>query len=147
MFKIIVVLISYLITYVAQAQNMTDTSVQSGGGRVMARVQNIRNNVGSVYFTIYDSQENFNNRIAFDSKQAVVMDNRVEVVFENLPQKSYAIVCFHDANNNGKMDFEEGGMPLEDYGTSAPNRSFGPPSYRDAQFEVKDKELTFDIKF
>lgn len=31
--------------------------------------------------------------------------------------------------------------------TSAQNRSFGPPSYSDAQFEVKDKELTFDIKF
>lgn len=55
MFKIIVVLISYLISYVAQAQNMTDTSAQ--------------------------------------------------------------------------------------------NRSFGPPSYRDAQFEVKDKGFTFDIKF
>jgi len=147
MLKIIVVLISYLISYVAQAQNMTDTLVQSGGGRVMARVQNIRNNVGSVYFALYDSQENFNNRITLESKRAVVMDNRVEVVFENLPQRSYAIVCFHDANNNGKMDFDESGMPLEDYGTSAQNRSFGPPSYRDAQFEVKDKELTFDIKF
>ena len=147
MFKIIVVLLSYLISFVAQSQNVTDTSGQTGEGRVMARVQNIKNNTGSVYFAIYDSQENFNKRIAFDSKQALVMGNNVEVVFENLSQKSYAIVCFHDANDNGRMDFDDSGMPLEDYGTSAQNRSFGPPSYRDAQFEVKDKELTFEIIF
>ncbi len=147
MFKIIVVIISYLISYVAQAQNKADTSAQTGEGRVKARVQNIRNDKGSVYFAIYDSQENFNNRIAFVRKQAVVMDNSVEVVFENLPPNSYAIICFHDANDNGKMDFDESGMPLEDYGTSAQNRSFGPPSFRDALFEVKDKELTFEIRF
>jgi len=147
MFKIIVVLISYLISYVAQSQNMTDASVHTGEGRVKARVQNIRNNTGSVYFAIYDSQENFNDRIAYDSRQAAVTDNCVEVVFEDLLPSTYAIVCFHDTNNNGRMDFDESGMSLEDYGTSAQNRPFGPPLYKDAQFEVKDKELTFDIKF
>ena len=147
MFKIIVVLVSYLITFVTQAQINTNTTAMAGGSSVKAGVQNIRTNQGTVYFAIYNSQKSFNDRSAFASQEAIVKNNSVEVFFENLPQNTYAIVCFHDTNNNGKMDFDSRGMPLEDYGTSAKERSFGPPLFDDAKFEVKEKDVTFEIIF
>ncbi|MDZ7614921.1 MAG: hypothetical protein U5K51_15415 [Flavobacteriaceae bacterium] len=42
MFKIIVVLVSYLITFVTQAQMVKDNSSLAAGVRVKAAVQNIR---------------------------------------------------------------------------------------------------------
>lgn len=147
MIKIIVVLVSYLITFVTQAQINTNTTSLAGGSRVKAGVQNIRTNQGTVYFTIYNSQKSFNNQSAFASQKATVKFNSAEVFFQNLPQNTYAIVCFHDANDNGMMDFDSIGKPLEDYGTSAKERPFGPPMFDDAKFEVKDKDVTFEIIF
>ena len=60
---------------------------------------------------------------------------------------TYAILCFHDRNNNGKMDFKDNGMPMEDYGVSNNVMSFAPPSYQDAKFDLGDKDLSLEIKF
>ena len=45
------------------------------------------------------------------------------------------------------MDFENNGMPLEDYGATNNVMNYGPPRFEDAKFELKDKDLTFEIKF
>ena len=69
------------------------------------------------------------------------------MVFEGVEPGEYAIICFHDKNDNDKMDFQENGMPMEDYGASNNVMSFGPPKYDDAKFTVSDKEVTLEIKF
>ena len=71
----------------------------------------------------------------------------VQVRFEDIPSGVYAITCYHDANENGRMDFSSNGMPEEDYGTSNNAGKFGPPRFSDSKFEVKDKDLTFEIVF
>ena len=67
--------------------------------------------------------------------------------FENLKPKTYAVVCYHDSNENGKMDFQDNGMPIEDYGATNNIFNYGPPQFSDAKFELIDKDLTFEIKF
>jgi uncharacterized protein (DUF2141 family) len=37
-------------------------------------------------------------------------------------------------------------MPLEDYGATNNVMNYGPPQFNDAKFELKDKDLTFEIK-
>ncbi len=147
MFKIIVVVVSYLITFVTQAQIENNPTSMPPAGRVKAGVQNIRTNNGTVHFAIYNSQKSFNDRSALSGQKATVKDNCAEVIFENLPQYTYDIVCFHDANDNAAMEIDSGGMPLEGYGTSANERSFGTPRFDDAKFELKDKDVTFEIIF
>ena len=70
-----------------------------------------------------------------------------EVKFVNILPGEYAVVCYHDKNNNGKMDFTTNGMPLEDYGASNNVMNFGPPTFENAKFNVSDKNVYLEIKF
>ena len=112
---------------------------------ITATVMNISNNEGKVSFALYN-KETFM-KTPLQAKNAKVVDGRSTVVFENLELGTYAILCFHDRNNNGKMDFKDNGMPMEDYGVSNNVMSFALPSYQDAKFDLGDKDLSLEIKF
>ena len=112
---------------------------------ITATVVNISNNEGKVSFALYN-KETFM-KTPLQAKNAKVVDGRSTVVFENLESGTYAILCFHDRNNNGKMDFRDNGMPMEDYGVSNNVMSFALPSCQDAKFDLGDKDLSLEIKF
>jgi uncharacterized protein (DUF2141 family) len=48
------------------------------------------------------------------------------------------VSAFHDRNNNGELDKDWLGVPVEDYGASNDARgTFGPPSFEDAKFRFE----------
>lgn len=112
---------------------------------ITATVVNISNNEGKVSFALYN-KETFM-KTSLQAKNAKIVDGTSTVVFENLESGAYAILCFHDRNNNDKMDFKDNGMPMEDYGVSNNVMSFALPSYQDAKFDLGDKDLSLEIKF
>lgn len=112
---------------------------------ITATVVNVTSSVGKVGFALYD-KENFMGTPVLGDKVEVINGKSV-VVFKNVKPGVYAITCYHDKNSNDKMDFAENGMPLEDYGASNNNMSFGPPSFDDAKFTVSDKDVSLEIKF
>ena len=79
------------------------------------------------------------------SKNGKIENGISTVTFENVKPGNYAIVCFHDKNDNNKMDFQANGMPMEDYGASNNIMTYGPPQYDNSKFELSDIELK--IKF
>ncbi|MGB0880513.1 MAG: DUF2141 domain-containing protein, partial [Polaribacter sp.] len=81
------------------------------------------------------------------AKNAKIVDSVSTVTFENIEAGEYSIICYHDKNDNNKMDFQENGMPLEDYGASNNVMTFGPPRYEDSKFMVTDKKVNLEIKF
>ncbi len=113
---------------------------------ITVTVVNVTSNNGKVNFALYN-KTNFRNE-PIQTKSSTIKEGKSSVVFENIPLGEYAIICYHDKNNNDKMDFEANGMPIEDYGASnnIMNR-FGPPQYEDAKFEVSDKNVSLEIKF
>ncbi|WP_425658076.1 DUF2141 domain-containing protein [Tenacibaculum ascidiaceicola] len=124
----------------------TIETVSAQNKTITATVVNVTSDKGKVKFALY-TKENFRKE-PLEAKESLVKEGKSTVVFEKVPVGEYAIICFHDANNNNRMDFEPNGMPLEDYGTSNNNLSrFGPPQYDAAKFLVKDKDVSFDIKF
>jgi len=52
------------------------------------------------------------------------------------------LISFFTQGQENSLD----GMPLKDYGSSNNIMTFGPPSFEDSKFEVRDKDLTFEIK-
>ena len=113
---------------------------------IATTVVNVTSDKRKIKFALY-TKENFRKE-PLEAKESLVKEGKSTVVFEKVPVGEYAIICFHDANNNNRMDFEPNGMPLEDYGASNNNLSrFGPPQYEAAKFLVKDKDVSFDIKF
>lgn len=111
---------------------------------ITARVVNITSDAGNVGFALY-TKNNFR-KLALHEKEAQIVNGKSMVVFVNVPTGTYALICYHDKNNNNKMDFYENGMSLESYGASNYNMSFGPPKYEDAKFVVADKNVSLKIK-
>jgi len=106
---------------------------------------NALNDTGTVNFALFN-KENFRQQ-PLRAQSAIIKNGLSTVVFENVPAGTYAIICYHDENENKRMDFQENGMPLENYGTSNNPLNFGPPQFVDSKFEVMDKDLNLEIKF
>ena len=123
------------VTNTITAQNKTIT----------ATVLNVSSDEGKVGFALYD-KTNFRMK-PIQEVVSMIKNRKSSVVFKNVASGQYAIICYHDKNNNDKMDFKTNGMPLENYGASNNNMSFGPPKYEDSKFRVTDKNVSLEIKF
>ncbi len=123
----------------------TPTEKIENGILVNVSSVNALSDKGTVKFAFYD-KENFMKQPVY-AKSASVENGKSTVVFENVPQGIYAIICFHDENENNRMDFDENGMPIESYGLSNNNLNFGPPEFESSKFEVTEEDLTLEIKF
>ena len=112
---------------------------------ISAKVVNVSSDEGKIGFDLFD-KDNFMGKpiLSFNSE---ISNGESEVTFTNISPGEYAIVCYHDKNNNSKMDFTINGMPLEDYGSSNNVMNFGPPTFENAKFTVINKNVSLDIKF
>jgi uncharacterized protein (DUF2141 family) len=59
-------------------------------------------------------------------------------IFKDVPSGTYGISAFHDENNDGKLDTNLVGYPVEEYCSSKNARNmFSAPSWKDAKFSYK----------
>ncbi|WP_046744274.1 DUF2141 domain-containing protein [Kordia zhangzhouensis] len=116
------------------------------GQTITVTVANIKNNEGKVLFALH-TEETFMKAKPIQATGSTIKDNKVAITFTNVPAGEYAITCVHDENDNGRMDFEDSGMPKEDYGMSNNPMSYGPPQFEPSKFTVKDKDISLKIVF
>jgi uncharacterized protein (DUF2141 family) len=150
MIRIFITAVLYLISLLTQAQGNSSQEkqlVDEASFAIEVMIGQMKSDEGTVYFGLYASEKDFTNRNYMQGKKVKADKDGVVVSFENIPRGVYAISCFYDANDNGKMDFDPNGMPLEEYGATNNVMNFGPPRFSDAKFEVSDKDLTFEIRF
>lgn len=134
-------IVSILIVTVSFITN----SITAQNNTITATVVNVSSDSGKVGFALYNKTTFMKKPL--QAKNAKIVEGKSTVTFENLSAGEYAIICYHDKNDNNRMDFEPNGMPKEDYGASNNVMSFGPPQYEDAKFIVTDKNVSLDIKF
>lgn len=123
-------------------------------GTVTVEVTNITK-AGEMHLAIYDDTDVFENDTGDKGGAAKgIIDGAIEDVGTGtatyrftLPDGTYAIGIFVDANYNNEMDKNFFGVPKEQYGFSNNAKgSFGPPSFRDASFTVSgDLNLRIDL--
>ena len=113
---------------------------------IKVSVDNVNNDLGKVIFSLH-SQDTFMTKESLQRAEGEIVNNKVEVVFENVVSGTYAIMVLHDENENYKMDFDNDGMPIESYGMSNNPLSYGPPQFIDAKFDVLEEDLEFKIRF
>lgn len=111
---------------------------------ITAKVPNVYEKSGTVIFALH-TEETFMKK-PVDATVIIPENGTATATFTNVAPGIYAILVLHDKNENNQMDFAENGMPLEPYGVSNNNMSFGPPQFSNAKFEV-DKDLSLEIKF
>ncbi len=121
-------------------------ATETKGTTVTVTIDNVSSDKGSVMLGLYDEQT-FMKTAPNKSASVPIKDGKAKATFENVEPGTYAVLCFHDENDNKKMDFEDNGMPAEGYGSSNNNNTYGPPVFADAKFEVKDQPIELAIKF
>ncbi|WBX70412.1 DUF2141 domain-containing protein [Tenacibaculum retecalamus] len=113
---------------------------------IQVTVVNATSDLGKISYALY-TKDNFRKK-PIKVASTIIKEGKSTVVFKDVPLGEYAVICFHDKNNNGKMDFKPNGMPLEDYGSSNNViNPYEPPQYEQSKFTVADKNVSLKIKF
>ena len=92
---------------------------------------------GQVLVALFDTEEGFTD----DPVLAAILKAGIDEVLwtVEVAPGTYAAAAVHDKDANGELNKNFLGMPREPYGFSNDARGrTGPPSFRDASFEVRD---------
>ena len=90
---------------------------------------------GGIVAMLFDSPEGFEDFRAPARTLRVPADGRDRIVLEAVPPGRYALVVFHDENDNRRLDLNFIGIPREPVGFSSAYRPKGPPGFDPACFE------------
>ncbi len=102
---------------------------------------------GTIRIGLFAGQEDYEGGPGLTGALVPVEGETASVTLEGLAPGAYGIKLFHDVNDNGEMDTNPFGMPVEPYAFSnnAPAR-FGPATWDAASFEIAIGENTQDIE-
>ena len=134
-----------LVTLLTATMLFITNSIIAQNKTITVTVVNITSDAGKVGFALYN-KDNFM-KTPVQGTNGKIVNRKSTVIFENVPAGEYAVVCYHDKNNNDKLDFSPQRIPLEDYGASNNHMAFAPPTFENAKFIVSDKNVSLDIKF
>lgn len=117
------------------------------GNTIEVEITNIDSNKGQMRIGLYDSEDSWLNK-TYLGLVGTIVNHKTTVIFENVPDGTYAISSFHDENDNDELDTNFLGIPKEDTGASnnAPAR-MGPPKWEDAKFALKGESIKHTIKY
>ena len=119
--------------------------------KLIITVVGLRSNQGKVYISLYNSQEGFPTEPnkALRKSSVGIINGKATLTLDDLPEGVYAAACFHDEDNNGKLNTNFIGMPTEGIGASNDAKGFfGPPKYKDAAFSLRrDGVITIRIQY
>lgn len=113
---------------------------------VKVKIEGIDSNKGKIVLSLYDAPEHYRKH-----PKQVLRVAAEKVAHEgfslSLPQGTYAISVYHDANNNGHIDRNFIGIPTERGGFSNnPRIVMGPPSFKSCAFSCTgDMQLTIKL--
>ena len=87
------------------------------------RLDGLRSNQGKAHCTLFDAHDpaafpSHGDKALKEGDSAPLQNKAVEIDFTAIAPGKYALVCFHDENNNGKFDENMLGMPKEGYSFS-----------------------------
>ncbi|WAE54290.1 DUF2141 domain-containing protein [Stutzerimonas sp. R40042] len=105
--------------------------------QLQVTLNGLQHDRGQVAVAVYSDAKSFRkDNQAFTARKAKAEAGTVTVTFDDVPPGRYAVLAYHDENDNGRLDLRFGMFPTEGYGLSNNPKVMGPPSYEDSAFEV-----------
>lgn len=121
-------------------------SIAAGAAQLTVDVVDVERLGGQMMIAVYNNAKTWEgSEKPVAAARDSVTGRSVRVFFPDLAPGRYAVKLFHDENNNGKLDANMLGIPVEDYGFSNGGGRFGPPSFDDAAFDLRD-DMTITIR-
>lgn len=116
-------------------------SALAENGQLLVEVVGMRDSTGTVRAALYNEPDSFRKeeralmRVAQPAKAG-----SATLIFRDVPPGRYAIVAYHDANDDGKLNLRFGMFPVEGYALSNNPKVVGPPRFSDSAFDFTGKE-------
>ena len=104
---------------------------------------------GSMFIAVFDDSASFPDfGKQYRDMVLPVRSKELSHTFNDLPNHTYAVAVFHYINDNGILDKNALGIPLEPYGFSRNARArFSAPAFEDAKIELKNNlEIQINIQ-
>lgn len=121
-------------------------AAQAQVATVIVTLKNVRDNTGNLRVSLYNDPATFRKEDkALQVVSAPASPGEARLVFRDVAPGRYAIMAYHDADADGKLDLRLGMFPTEGYGLSNNPRIFGPPRFADSAFEVGSNETSINI--
>lgn len=93
---------------------------------------------GQIMVAVYDSEANFRKQPVVSLKKPSKVGKMV-ISLGDLPAGEYAVLLYHDQNDNGKLDTALFGVPTEPWGGSTNGKFLmGAPDWKDTRFSHQD---------
>jgi uncharacterized protein (DUF2141 family) len=126
------------------------TPVALRGPALQVAVVGLRDEQGQVSCNLFTDRQQYPRGDAFKEVRTSIHKDSALCVFTEVPAGKYAIVVYHDENDNGHFDRNAFGMPMEGYGFSnnaAP--LFDAPNFAAAAFDYDGRRLyiVIDIRY
>ena len=113
------------------------------------QLNGIKNSLGQIQVELYSEPKTFRkSTLAQNIIKVAAKEDTVTVKFSGIKPGVYAILAFHDEDDNGMLNKRFGMIPTEGYALSNDPEVFGPPAFNDSAFDVlADKELSIPIHY
>jgi uncharacterized protein (DUF2141 family) len=126
------------------------TAFAQNGKIITVEISGINEIKGQISIGLFSNEKDFpKDEKVFKGDYIKVEAEKVLYAFKDVPEGTYAIAVYHDANSNKKHDKNFLGIPKEGYGFS--NNvfgMFGPPKFKKVSFELKeDKTVKIQLKY
>ena len=109
-------------------------------------VEKVSNDSQPVRVLLFNSPDTFPDEEQSYKVQATTATEGTAVVeFPDLAPGSYAIMAYHDENEDNRLNPVLGMWPSEGYGLSLNPLIVGPPDFQEAAFELSDRGLSVTI--
>ena len=104
-------------------------------------IRKIKETKGSIRVGLFTNENDFL-KSASVGKIVKAKEGEVTVLFENLKPGDYAVSVIHDENENGELDSNFVGIPVEGFGFgNNAMGAFGPPSFDKAKVVIGAKKV------
>jgi uncharacterized protein (DUF2141 family) len=126
-----------VVTGLAQAQE----------AKLLVDFQAIRDATGHLRASLYREAETFRKEdraLRIVSMPAV--KGHAQAIFAGLAPGRYAVMAYHDENDDEQLNLRFGMLPTEGYGLSNNPQVLGPPQFADSAFEVSGPQTSISIK-
>jgi uncharacterized protein (DUF2141 family) len=134
-----------VILMIALVTGVYGQSSAQNSNKIIITVEQINSTKGTINVAVFNSEESFLGK-PFVSESKKAKTGELEFEFSGLADGEYSVSIYQDENENGELDTNFMGIPDEPYGISLEGRNmFGPPSYKNAKFTLKDESARLRI--
>ena len=115
-------------------------------GELTVTISDIRNAKGTIMVAVEKSDAGWNDQEKPVAAQKIAASGKEVVLKFDLPAGEYAVQVMHDENDNGKLDTNFMGMPIEGYGFSNNPQVMRKAHFDEAKFALGEAAASIIVR-